>query len=56
MHGSPLRGLSLKSFNFELSQYFFFFIKYKVGHLKEPFILSRIAFCLIKNCGPSYEF
>ena len=49
MHGAPLRGLSL---NFSI----FFFMKYKIFHLKEPFILSRIAFCLIKKCGPSHEF
>ena len=28
-----------------------FFMESKVGHLKEPFFLSRIPFCLIKKCG-----
>ena len=30
-------------------------MEFEVGHLKEPFFLSRIAFCLIRKCGYIHE-
>ena len=32
-----------------------FFMEFEVDHLKEPFFLSIIAFCLIKKCGHIHE-
>ena len=32
-----------------------FFMEFDVDHLKEPFFLSIIAFCLIKKCGHIHE-
>ena len=53
MHGSPLRGLSL---NLSILSFLnVFFMKFEVGHLREPFFLSRIPFCLIKKYGHIHE-
>ena len=47
MHGSPLRGLSL---NFSILNFLNnFSMEFEGGHLKEPFFMSRIPFCLIKK-------
>ena len=53
MQGSPLRKLSL---NLSILNFLNnFFMEFEGGHLKEPFFLSRIPFCLIKKCGHIHE-
>ena len=53
MHGSPLKGLSLKLSILNFLN--IFLMEFEVGHLEEPFFLSRILFCLIKKQPLIYE-
>ena len=59
LQGIKYAWFSLEGFYLWICQFsafsIIFFMEFEVGHLKEPFFLSRIVFCLIKKCGHIHE-